>query len=152
MEAKNYAKLQDRRCATRGGNHENDPVDLDPLSGTWVNTNVQSTGITKAVVNQDGGELSLRVFGASDGEPCDWGEVDVTSTFAESINSGRAISFIASYDFGFLKTELQANIAKGLLIITSLNRFKDDSARSDFFAREFFYRECMQPNACQNPT
>jgi hypothetical protein len=133
----NYAKLQDR---PQPGSHSNEPADAAPLLGTWINTNAETIGITKAVVTQLNGELRLRVYGAGEPDPYDWGEVSLKAVFADSIPSGRAISFTAEYDFGFLQTELQTNLSKGLLIITSLNRFKDGSARSDYFSREYYYK------------
>ncbi|MEO8499066.1 MAG: hypothetical protein ABI614_28715, partial [Planctomycetota bacterium] len=74
-------------------------------------------------------------------EPHDWGEVKVIAQFADGLSSRRAIAFTAEYEFGFLRTELQANIAKGLLIITSLNAFSDGSPRSNYFSREYFYKQ-----------
>ena len=138
MNLTNYAKLQDRlRAGITSG--RNEPADLTPLLGTWINTNVATAGITKAVVTSDQSELSLRVFGA--GEPEPWDAVKVKAVFADSIGSENVISFTAEYDFDFLETEIQANLAKGLLIITSLNTFKDGSSRSDYFSREYFFRK-----------
>jgi hypothetical protein len=138
MKPKNYAKLQDR---TQTGNEARQPVDVALLLGTWINTNAATAGIIKAVVMRDNCDLSLRVFGAGEPEPYDWGEVTIKAVFADAICSGSAISFTAEYDFGFLETELQTNLSKGLLIITSLNSFKDGSVRSDYFAREYFYKK-----------
>ncbi len=140
MKPTNYAKLQDRpQPGSETGRSE--PADAAPLLGTWINTNVATTGITKAVVTPVNGDLTLRVFGAGEPEQHDWGEAKVKTVFADSIGSERAISFTAEYDFGFLETELQTNLAKGLLIITSLNTFKDGSSRSDYFSREYFYKQ-----------
>lgn len=140
MKATNYAKLQDRpRSGSESGGSE--PLDVRPLLGTWINTNTATAGIAKAVVAQENGDLHLRVFGAGELELYDWGAVPVKSVCAEGICSRRAISFTAEYDFGFLETELQTNLSKGLLIITTLNTFKDGSGRSNYFSREYFYLE-----------
>jgi hypothetical protein len=111
----------------------------EPLLGTWVNTNATTRGITKAVLTPSGDDVALRIFGASDdGVPRDWGEVGARP-FAENIGSTAATAFSAFYDFGFMETALQAHIRQGLLIIAKFERFKDDSDRSNYFTKEFFY-------------
>jgi hypothetical protein len=50
------------------------------------------------------------------------------------------MAFRATYDFGFLETRLEANLSLGLLVIANLNTFRDDSGRSNYFSREFFYK------------
>ena len=136
----NYAKLQDR-LPVDGIAGGSEPAELEPLLGTWKNTNKATGGITTAVLTRNDGHITLRVFGAGDPEPHDWGETKVNAFFADGIDSRRAISFTADYDFEFLQTELQTNLSKGLLIITSLNKFKDGGARSSYFSREYFYQE-----------
>ena len=140
MITTNYAKVQDRPQSLGKAGHS-EPADIASLLGTWINTNAATTGISKVIVTHDGSELWLRVFGASETESCDWGEVKVKTLHSDSIESPNAIAFTAEYDFGFLETELQTNVSKGLLIIASLNTFKDGSARSNFFAREYFYKQ-----------
>ena len=49
--------------------------------------------------------------------------------------------FLARYDFGFADLTLAANEAKGLLIIAAFSTFRNGSGRSNYFTREFFYRE-----------
>ena len=51
-----------------------------------------------------------------------------------------ALAFEATYDHGFLEVHLQANVKAGVLVVASLNRFVDDSGRSSYFTREFYYR------------
>ena len=51
------------------------------------------------------------------------------------------MGFLARFDFGFSEVLFSANEAKGLLIIASFATFRDDSGRSSYFTREFFYRE-----------
>ena len=140
MNPLNYVKLQDRpRVELEPGPGE--PDDESQLVGTWLNTNVASSGIVKAVVTRVDGGLTLRVFGAADPEPYDWGVVPIQTMFAESIESAGAIAFTANYDFGFMASELQSNLAQGLLIVTSLNTFKEGDCRSNYFAREYLYKK-----------
>jgi hypothetical protein len=43
-----------------------------------------------------------------------------------------------------METHLQAKTEKGVLVVASFNRFKDQSGRSSYFSREFFY--CANPS------
>ncbi|MEO8496297.1 MAG: hypothetical protein ABI614_14600, partial [Planctomycetota bacterium] len=99
---RDYAKLQDRLPAP-GDSDDGEPTDSTPLLGTWINTNEATRGITQAVLTRNDHDLSLRVFGAADPEPHDWGEVKVIAQFADGLGSRRAIAFTAEYEFGFLR-------------------------------------------------
>ncbi len=112
-------------------------VDMSNLTGHWTNTNPETSGITKFdLVARDGGYY-LRASGAGRAEP--WSEVEVTP-HSYDVNGGPAVAFRAEIDLGFSEVTLAVNENKGLLIIASLHRFKDDSARAAYFKREFFYR------------
>jgi len=87
--------------------------------------------------NDDG--LVIQGFGACAPPFSDWGEAR-GRIFAEGVTSKRGLAFSAVYDFGFKETYLQAKVKKGVLVVANLNMFKDGSARSNYFSREFFYR------------
>ena len=116
-------------------------LDIGQLLGRWINTNTATRNIKEVMLTNDNGDLSLRVLGASDPDPHDWGEVPVKYLFADELDSRTAISFTAEYDFDFQHTELQTNLNLGLMIVTSLNTFKDNIAKSDYFSREYFYQK-----------
>jgi hypothetical protein len=109
------------------------------LLGVWVNTNSTTRGIAKVILTARENQVVLRAFGRHDPETCDWGEVSA-SIFASDINSTEAMAWSAFYEFGFMDTHLQAHIRQGVLIIAKFDRFKDDSGRSNYFSKEFFYR------------
>ena len=109
-----------------------------PLVGTWLNTNSATQGITRAILAIKGQQITLRIFAAGD-PPLDWGETDA-SVFATDTSSTEAMAFSAFYDFGFMETQLQAHVRQGVLIIAKFDRFKDNSGRSNYFSKEFFYR------------
>lgn len=109
------------------------------LLGTWVNTNSMTRGIVKAVLAERAGKIILRITGSCVPAPCDWGEVNA-SIFAADPRSGEAMAWSAFYEFGFMDTHLQAHIRQGVLIIAKFDRFKDESGRSNYFSKEFFYR------------
>lgn len=114
-------------------------LDISPLAGTWINTNPATGGITKIVLTKNGSELSLRVLGACAPEPCDWGEVRA-NVFADAPGSTEATSFTASYDFDFMSVRLLTYVVKGVLVVVSFNVFHDNSGRSNYFGKEFFFR------------
>jgi len=94
-------------------------LDLSVLVGDWRNTN-PAAGIGRIVVEPNGSG-GVRVHVASSTR--DWGKVDAP-VFA----------------FDFEEVRLQANVKLGVLVVASFNTFKDDSGRSSYFNREFFYR------------
>jgi hypothetical protein len=114
-------------------------VSSTALLGTWSNTNSATHGITRAVLTEKDGQVFLRVFGETDAEHPEWGET-VASVFAGDSLSAEAMAFSAFYDFGFMETLLQGHVRQGVLIIAKFERFKDNSGRSSYFSKEFFYR------------
>jgi hypothetical protein len=111
----------------------------EPLLGTWLNTNVTTQGVTTAMLSRKGEKIVVRIVAAGDLEPSDWGEA-MASLFATDASSSEAMAFSAFYDFGFMETQLQAHVRQGVLIIAKFDRFKDNSGRSNYFSKEFFYR------------
>lgn len=134
-----YMKLQD--SVQSADSPKGKRTTVEALVGTWINTNKASRGITRLAMSGGPDDLNLRVYGAAEPEEIDWGEAKVESLFTADPDGSSAVSFTAAYDFEFLRTELQANLARGLLIVTTLNTFRDNSGRSDYFAREFYYRQ-----------
>ena len=114
-------------------------LDYSALIGTWVNTNSDSRSIIKIVITPDGDSVKIRAFGACAPSPCDWGEVK-GAVFADDVRSREGTNFSAVYDFGFMQAQLQSFIRQGVLVVASFNRFTDDSGRSNYFFKEFFYR------------
>ena len=111
----------------------------EPLLGTWLNTNMATRGVTSAKLSRKGEQIVVRIVAAGDPEPSDWGET-IASLFAADASSPEAMAFSAFYDFGFMETQLQAHVRQGVLIIAKFDRFKDNSGRSNYFSKEFFYR------------
>ncbi|HZD94960.1 MAG TPA: hypothetical protein VE133_11945 [Candidatus Sulfotelmatobacter sp.] len=114
-------------------------INSDPLLGSWLNTNTATRGIASAILERKGEQIVLRIVAAGSSETCDWGETPA-NLFADSTSSSEAMAFSAFYDFGFMETQLQAHVRQGVLIIAKFDRFKDNSGRSNYFSKEFFYR------------
>jgi hypothetical protein len=52
----------------------------------------------------------------------------------------RAIALAATFDFGFMTAETYFRVNKGVMVIVLYVTFGDDSGRSNYVNREFFYR------------
>ena len=127
-----------------------DRVEIDPktpsamgtseLIGTWINSNLHTSGIARTVMSESNGNLSLRVYAIGPDGLIDWGTTDV-SVFASTPASKTGAGFTCLYDFGFAEVRLQGMIMKGLLVLAQLQRFKDQSGRVDYFVREYFALE-----------
>jgi hypothetical protein len=133
MGALQYMRL-DEQAEAQGS------VVAEPLLGTWFNTNTATRGIAKTVLEAKENGVVLRIFAAGSQQMVDWGET-VASIFAADALATEAMAFGAFYDFGFMETQLQGHVRQGVLIIAKFDRFKDDSGRSNYFSKEFFYRE-----------
>lgn len=113
-------------------------LDTAPLIGEWKNTNPKSEGITRVEVKAAGDQLTIRCHGAGDAKQHDWGEIPARA-FAKDPSSEDAMAFSAFYDHGFMQMHVQANIKQGVLVIAYFTIFRDESARSNYFTREFYY-------------
>lgn len=113
-------------------------LDVRMLTGTWHNTNTASRGIPRIDVERDGDAVLVRAFGA--GDPMhDWGFV-TAPVFASALDSPEGMAFSCVFDLGYVDVHMQANLKGGVLVVATFNRFKDESARSSYFLREFYYR------------
>jgi hypothetical protein len=114
-------------------------VDPTPLVGTWLNTDKATPGIMKLSLSVRDGVFVVRAFGACAPLPCDWGEVD-GAVYSSGVDSDEGMAFTARYRFDFLETILAVYLKSGILVLDSFNAFDDNSGRSDYFSREFFYQ------------
>jgi hypothetical protein len=118
------------------------PLDIDPspLLGRWINTNAVTAGIREVIVSVRGRGVSIEVLAGDGPTPRAWGDVGVDALYSAGVHASAATAFTARYELGVMETRLEANLSLGLLVIAALNTFKDGSGRSNYFAREFFYR------------
>jgi hypothetical protein len=122
----------------------NDPaaanaLDLSVFLGDWRNTNAAG-GIARIVCEPTGdGRMTVHCYGRCVPRERDWGVVDAP-VFAFEFDGRQAGAFYAVYDFPFEEVRIQANVKLGVLVVVTLNRFRDDSGRVNYFNREFYYR------------
>ena len=110
-------------------------LDTAALEGSWRNTNAASRGIPRIDIKR-GDPLMIHVWGAGGYY---WGSVPA-QVFTDVIASREAMAFSATFDLGYADVHMQANIKGGVLVVATFNRLKDDSGRSSYFTREFYWR------------
>jgi len=99
------------------------------LTGTWRNTNAKSDGIVTIVDTAEGLYLQLN----------DSARIPA-AVYYERNDEGCEQPFTAEHDFGFKEVVLYGFLRQGVLVLLTFHRFKDGSERSNYFAKEFFYR------------
>jgi hypothetical protein len=123
------ARLSDRPSGTVT------PIDPATLLGDWINYDTSSRNIAGLTIAQRGDAVILRISGAPD---IDWGET-LIEPFSLTTAGGEAAAFRAAYDFGFARIAILAYLNKRLLVVDAYTAFHDDSARSNYFARDHFW-------------
>lgn len=136
MDASAISRLEDSPDSSM---EAGDDATVAQFVGDWTTTNQNSRGMARVVITPQGQGLLVHAFGAGEPEPQDWGTVQA-EVLTDGPGSSRIRAFHAVYDFGFLESYLQAKTEKGVLVLATFNRFKDQSGRLSYFSREFFAR------------
>lgn len=110
------------------------------LLGRWMNTNAETRGLAELRIEQGDGRLVVSGLGVG-ADPIEWPRTTATSLANLEEEAGqRAVALSATFDFGFMKAETQIRVNKGVLVVVLFNTFHDDSGRSNYVTREFYYR------------
>lgn len=126
-----------------------DPALLDPattsraekLIGRWINTNPETKGIATCEIQRDGDQFTIKLSGAGVDDPIAWPTARSKALANLEEEAGqRTIALAATFEFAFMKSEIYIRVNKGVLVIVLFNTFQDDSGRSNYLNREFFYR------------
>jgi hypothetical protein len=123
------ARLSDRPAGTVT------PIDPATLLGDWINYDTSSRNIAGLTIGRSGEIVLLRITGAPD---IDWGETSI-EPFSPTTAGGEAAAFRAAYDFGFARIAVLGYLNKRLLVVDAYTMFHDESARSNYFARDHFW-------------
>jgi hypothetical protein len=116
-------------------------LNADKLIGRWLNTNTTTKGVAEITIKQDGDQFYVNVSGVGSEGPIAWptARAEVLANLEEEAGQ-RAVAFAATFEFGFMTAETYLRVNKGVLVIVLFNTFHDDSGRSNYVTREFFYR------------
>ena len=116
-------------------------ADLEKLFGRWLNTNRETRGIAECVVARDGDQIKVSVIGVGDEGPIAWPTVNAHALANLEEEAGqRTGALMCSFEFGFMRADTHMRINKGVSVIVLFATFLDDSGRSNYLNREFFYR------------
>jgi hypothetical protein len=117
-------------------------LSVDKLIGRWLNTDPDTRGIAAIVIEQSGDQFSVGLQGAGASGLIDWPKTGATALANLEEEAGqRAVALVANFELGFMETETYLRINKGVLVIVLYVTFQDDSGRSNYLNREFFYRK-----------
>ncbi|MDR3699320.1 MAG: redoxin domain-containing protein [Candidatus Sulfopaludibacter sp.] len=111
----------------------------DLLSGTWLNENHQTPGVTQLTVRRDGARTIVHVWGACSPVDCDWGEAD-----AELWNGIPLV--IWKHGFSDIHMELVPQ-PDGRLVVVYRSEYHDESGRTDAGQAEFYARQEEKPDS-----
>ena len=111
------------------------------LLGHWLNTNRDTQGIAECIVAQDDEGITVSIMGVGDNEPVYWpkSRAIVLANLEEEAGQ-RTIALLADFDLGYMTVATHVRVIKGVLVIVLYATFRDDSGRSNYLNREFFYR------------
>jgi hypothetical protein len=116
-------------------------MNVDRLTGRWLNTDRNTRGLSEITIGQTGEQFSVRAVGVGADQPIDWVAKNVRPLANLEEEAGqRGITLVADFDFPFMKAETYLRVNKGVLVIVEFNTFTDQSRRTNYVNREFFYR------------
>lgn len=116
-------------------------LSAEKLIGRWVNTDPQTQGIAGIVIERDDEGFAISLTGVGADGPIAWPKTRARALANLEEEAGqRALAFAAAFDLGFMRAESYLRVNKGVLVIVLFVTFLDDSGRSSYVNREFFYR------------
>lgn len=115
-------------------------MDTSALLGLWRNTNKASSGVTTVEITERGEGVGIHAYASGKSGPLDWGKVP-GSVYAKDCYSSDAMAFRAAFALPGIRYHFQANVKQGVLVIAYFTEFADGSGRSNYFSREFYYKE-----------
>lgn len=117
-------------------------LNADKLLGRWINTNPKTQGIAEITIEGHDGKFTVSAYGVGSDRPIPWptAQAKVLANLEEEAGQ-RAQALAVNFEFDFMTSETYLRVNKGVLVIVLFNTFRDDSGRSNYVNREFFYRQ-----------
>jgi hypothetical protein len=113
----------------------------DKLIGRWQNTNPETQGVAEIIIERAGESFFVGALGVGEDGLIAWPRTEATALANLEEEAGqRALALAVDFDFGFMRAETYLRVNKGVLVIVAYYIFLDDSRRSNYVNREFFYR------------
>jgi hypothetical protein len=114
-------------------------LDLSSLLGKWTNTYPATGGIAEIEVNQVDDALEVQVFGALSSGLFEWG-VRPAAAYAYEVTGEIVAGFELTYEFEDQQALVAAIHNRGVLVIHTYHKFKDDGIRTNYICKEFFHQ------------
>jgi hypothetical protein len=121
------------------GHRRVDKLDFSSLIGKWKNTNPAAGGIAEICVSQVKDALEIQVFGAHSPDLLDWG-VRPATAYAYEITGEIVAGFELTYEFEDQQALVTAIHNRGVLVIHTYHKFRDDGLRTNYICKEFFHQ------------
>jgi len=117
-------------------------MSADSLTGRWLNTDPDTKGLAEIVVQRDGDQFFVSAIGVGPQGPINWALTRAKSFANLEEEAGqRALALAVTFEFVFMTAETHIRVNKGVLVIVLFHNFTDNSGRSNYVNREFFYRK-----------
>ena len=111
------------------------------LVGRWLNTNRDTRGISECVIAYDGQDVSVDLTSVGNDLPVRWNLARATVLANLEEEAGqRTVALLGVFDLDYAIVDAHIRVNKGVLVIVLYVTFDDDSGRSNYLNREFFYR------------
>lgn len=116
-------------------------LNVEGLLGRWKNTNPETLGLSEIIIAQEGSRFFVSPIGVGTNGPIHWPKAEglVLANLEEEAGQ-KAVAIAANFEFGFMNADTHLRVNKGVLVIVLIITFRDDSGRSDYINREFFYK------------
>jgi hypothetical protein len=107
--------------------------------GTWVNTDSNTRGITKVIIQPAGSnKLTIQTFGKCSPTDCTWGKVALPS-YGTNVSDSDHKAATATYNQGFSQSLLTLQLAGATnMSLNSYTLFTDNSNRQPYFSLNRF--------------
>lgn len=116
-------------------------LNVEGLLGKWQNTNSKTRGLSEIVITREGSRFFVSLIGAGPDGPIHWPKTEgVALANLEEEAGQKAVAIAANFDLGFMTADTHLRVNKGVLVIVLIVTFRDDSGRSDYINREFYYK------------
>src|SRR5262245_58956895 len=118
-------------------------ADIGQFLGTWQNVNPSDQGVIRLAVAQQGGAVTVHVWGHCTPSPCDWGQVTAVpyGTGVSSNLPQQAQVIRAEFTQSFARRQVIIHpAANSQLRVEVLTQFTDGSNRSNYADTDLFNR------------
>jgi hypothetical protein len=131
-------------------------ADIGQFIGTWENVRSTDPGIVRITIAQQGGSVSVRVFGQCTPTACDWGQVSGTlyGSGVQSQLPQQTLVIRAEFNQSFARRQLIIHLSSGnQLRVEVFTQFTDTSGRASYFDSDLFKKAAAAEDCIPfNPT